>query len=56
MKRGEGPKGAGPAAPVYVADNGTERLHRDLWIFRIYEGTSQVQQTAIARETMKRGG
>jgi acyl-CoA dehydrogenase len=25
-------------------------------IFRIYEGTSQIQQVIIARETMKRGG
>jgi acyl-CoA dehydrogenase len=25
-------------------------------IFRIYEGTSQIQQVVIARETMKRGG
>jgi len=25
-------------------------------IFRIYEGTSQIQQVVIARETLKRGG
>ncbi|WP_296598354.1 hypothetical protein, partial [Phenylobacterium sp.] len=24
--------------------------------FRIYEGTSQIQQVIIARETLKRGG
>jgi acyl-CoA dehydrogenase len=40
----------------YVADYGIERLYRDVRIFRIYEGTSQVQQIIIARETMKRGG
>lgn len=40
----------------YVADYGIERLYRDVRIFRIYEGTSQVQQIVIARETMKRGG
>lgn len=40
----------------YVADYGIERLYRDVRIFRIYEGTSQVQQLVIARETLKRGG
>src|SRR5271169_6849144 len=40
----------------YVADFGIERLYRDVRIFRIYEGTSQIQQIVIARETMKNGG
>jgi acyl-CoA dehydrogenase len=40
----------------YVSDYGIERLYRDVRIFRIYEGTSQIQQIVIARETMKRGG
>ena len=40
----------------YVADYGIERLYRDVRIFRIYEGTSQIQQLIVARETMKRGG
>ena len=40
----------------YVADHGIERFYRDVRIFRIYEGTSQIQQVVIARETMKRGG
>jgi len=40
----------------YTADHGIERLYRDVRIFRIYEGTSQIQQVIIARETMKRGG
>jgi acyl-CoA dehydrogenase len=40
----------------YVADYGIERFYRDVRIFRIYEGTSQIQQLIIARETLKRGG
>lgn len=40
----------------YIADYGIERLYRDVRLFRIYEGTSQIQQMIIARETMKRGG
>jgi acyl-CoA dehydrogenase len=40
----------------YVADYGIERFYRDVRIARIYEGTSQIQQIVIARETIKRGG
>ncbi|MFN3389584.1 MAG: acyl-CoA dehydrogenase family protein [Allosphingosinicella sp.] len=40
----------------YIADYGIERLYRDVRLFRIYEGTSQIQQLVIARETMKQGG
>lgn len=40
----------------YIADYGIERLFRDVRLFRIYEGTSQIQQLIIARETLKRGG
>ncbi|RJF85911.1 acyl-CoA dehydrogenase family protein [Sphingomonas cavernae] len=40
----------------YIADYGIERLYRDVRLFRIYEGTSQIQQIVIARETIKRGG
>ncbi|HEX8240922.1 MAG TPA: acyl-CoA dehydrogenase family protein [Allosphingosinicella sp.] len=40
----------------YIADYGIERLYRDVRLFRIYEGTSQVQQLVIAREVMKRDG
>jgi acyl-CoA dehydrogenase len=40
----------------YVADHGIERLYRDVRLFRIYEGTSQIQQLVIAREAMKKGG
>ncbi|MEI9850961.1 MAG: acyl-CoA dehydrogenase family protein [Sphingomonas sp.] len=44
------------AARGYIADYGIERLYRDVRLFRIYEGTSQIQQLIIARETLKRGG
>jgi len=40
----------------YIADYGIERFYRDVRLFRIYEGTSQIQQVVIARETMKAGG
>lgn len=40
----------------YIADYGIERLYRDVRLFRIYEGTSQIQQLIIARETLRRGG
>jgi acyl-CoA dehydrogenase len=40
----------------YIADYGIERFYRDVRIFRIYEGTSQIQQLIISRETLKRGG
>lgn len=40
----------------YIADYGVERFYRDVRLFRIYEGTSQIQQLVIARETIKRGG
>ncbi len=40
----------------YISDYGIERLYRDVRLFRIYEGTSQIQQIVIARETIKRGG
>ena len=40
----------------YIADYGIERLYRDVRLFRIYEGTSQIQQIIIARETIRRGG
>jgi acyl-CoA dehydrogenase len=40
----------------YVADHGIERFYRDVRIFRLYEGTSEIQRIVIAREMMKRGG
>lgn len=40
----------------YIADYGIERLYRDVRLLRLYEGTSQIQQLIIARETLRRGG
>ena len=40
----------------YVTDYGVERFYRDVRIFRIYEGTSQVQQLVIARNLLKSVG
>ncbi|MBI5718245.1 MAG: acyl-CoA dehydrogenase family protein [Burkholderiales bacterium] len=37
----------------YVADHGIERFYRDVRLFRIYEGTSQIQQIVIARGMVK---
>jgi acyl-CoA dehydrogenase len=37
----------------YVADYGIERFYRDVRIFRLYEGTSQIQQVVIARNLLR---
>jgi acyl-CoA dehydrogenase len=37
----------------YLAEAGIERFYRDARLFRIYEGTSQIQQLIIAREMLK---
>jgi len=37
----------------YVADYGVERFYRDVRLFRIYEGTTQIQQLVIARNMMR---
>ncbi|MBV9331073.1 MAG: acyl-CoA dehydrogenase family protein [Alphaproteobacteria bacterium] len=37
----------------YVSDYGIERFYRDVRIFRIYEGTSQIQQVVIARNMLR---
>ena len=38
----------------YIADYGIERFYRDVRLFRLYEGTTQIQQIIIAREMLKR--
>jgi len=40
----------------YVADSGIERFYRDVRLFRIYEGTTQIQQIVIARQMMRAAG
>lgn len=37
----------------YMAEHGIERFYRDVRLFRIYEGTSQIQQIVIARGMVK---
>ncbi len=37
----------------YIADYGIERFYRDVRLFRLYEGTSQIQQLLIARNMIK---
>jgi acyl-CoA dehydrogenase len=40
----------------YMAEYGIERFYRDVRLFRIYEGTSQIQQIVIARNMMRDAG
>jgi acyl-CoA dehydrogenase len=37
----------------YVADHGIERFYRDVRLFRLYEGTTQIQQIVIARNMIR---
>ncbi|AEE68465.1 acyl-CoA dehydrogenase [Bordetella pertussis] len=37
----------------YISEYAVERFYRDVRLFRIFEGTSQIQQLVIARETLK---
>lgn len=39
----------------YIRGVAAERFYRDVRVFRIYEGTSQVQQVVIARELLREG-
>src|SRR5471030_3087896 len=37
----------------YISEYGIERFYRDVRLFRLYEGTSQIQQVIIARGLMR---
>ena len=37
----------------YISDYGIERFYRDVRVFRLYEGTSQIQQLVIARNMIR---
>jgi len=40
----------------YIAEQGIERFYRDVRLFRLYEGTSQIHQLTIARHTLAQAG
>lgn len=40
----------------FIADNTIERFYRDVRLFRLYEGTSQIHQLNIARRTYSHAG
>jgi acyl-CoA dehydrogenase len=40
----------------YIADHGMERFYRDVRLFRLYEGTSQIHQLNIAKRTLAQAG
>lgn len=40
----------------YMADSPIERFYRDVRLFRLYEGTSQIQQLVIARNMIRNAG
>ncbi|MGJ3627911.1 acyl-CoA dehydrogenase family protein [Sphingomonas sp. MMS24-JH45] len=40
----------------YMAEYKVERFYRDVRLLRIYEGTSQIQQTIIARSLLRDAG
>ncbi len=37
----------------YMCEYGVERFYRDVRLFRLYEGTSQIQQLVIARNMIR---
>ncbi|WP_372700872.1 acyl-CoA dehydrogenase family protein [Castellaniella sp.] len=37
----------------YMSEYGIERFYRDARLFRIYEGTTQIQQLVIARQMLR---
>jgi len=40
----------------FIADNSIERFYRDVRLFRLYEGTSQIHQLNIAKRTLSQAG
>jgi acyl-CoA dehydrogenase len=40
----------------YISEYGIERFYRDVRLFRLYEGTSQIQQIIIAKHLIKEQG
>ncbi|MBX3453152.1 acyl-CoA dehydrogenase family protein [Ferrovibrio sp.] len=40
----------------YIQDYAVERFYRDVRLFRLYEGTSQIQQLVIARNMLRQAG
>ena len=40
----------------YIAEYPVERFYRDVRLFRLYEGTSQIQQLVIARNMLREFG
>jgi acyl-CoA dehydrogenase len=40
----------------YMQESAVERFYRDVRLFRLYEGTSQIQQLVIARQMLKKAG
>nr|MBF0683280.1 acyl-CoA dehydrogenase [Pseudomonas sp.] len=40
----------------YIAGYGIERFYRDVRLFRLYEGTSQIHQLNIAKHTLTAAG
>ncbi len=40
----------------YINDYAVARLYRDVRIYRLYEGTSQIQQLVIARDMLRQAG
>jgi len=38
----------------YITDYPIERFYRDVRLYRLYEGTSQIQQLIIARDMIKK--